>query len=105
VNRSSGSAKYSNTAALIQNSNDILISSLVPNPVHNKALLTVSSGYPVAVDFKIFNSSGNLVKQWSSAVAEGNNSIEVNAEGLAAGIYTVFASANGTTTVSRFVKQ
>jgi hypothetical protein len=105
VNRFSGSTKYSNTVVLIHNSNDILISSLVPNPVHDKALLTVSSGRNAAIDFKIYNASGNLVKQWSSSVTEGNNTIEVNAAGLAAGMYTVFASANESTTVSRFVKQ
>ena len=99
------SSKYSNTVVLIHNSNDILISSLVPNPVHDKALLTVSSGRHAAIDFKIYNAAGNLVKQWSSHVSEGNNTIEVNAGGLAAGMYTVFAYSGRSTTVSRFVKQ
>jgi hypothetical protein len=105
VNRSSGGSKYSNTAALIQNSNDILISSLAPNPVHNKALITLSSGRNVSVDFKIYNSTGNLMKQWQSNMAEGSNTIEINASQLPAGIYTLFAYAGDTKTVTRFVKQ
>ncbi len=105
VNGFTGSSKYSNTVALIHNSNDILISSLAPNPVHNKAMLVVSSGRNTAVDFKVYNMSGSLVKQWQSSVAEGNNTVEVNLAGLSAGIYSVFAAANGATTVSRFVKQ
>ncbi|HMK26824.1 MAG TPA: T9SS type A sorting domain-containing protein [Chitinophagaceae bacterium] len=105
VNGIVGSSKYSNTVVLIHNSNDILISSLVPNPVHDKALLTISAGRSATVDFKIYNATGNLVKQWSSAVAEGNNTIEMNATGLAMGMYTVFAYSKGSTTVSRFIKQ
>jgi len=105
VNGFVSSSKYSNTVVLIHNSNDILISSLVPNPVHDKALLTVSAGRNTTIDFKIYNATGNLVKQWSSDVREGNNTIEVNAVGLAAGMYTVFAYSKGSTTVSRFVKQ
>lgn len=105
VNSFTGSSKYSNTVALIHNSNDILISSLAPNPVHNKAMLVVSSGRNAVVDFNVYNMSGSLVKQWQSNVAEGNNTIEVNLVGLSAGMYAVFASANGATTVSRFVKQ
>jgi hypothetical protein len=105
VNGIVGSSKYSNTVVLIHNSNDILISSLVPNPVHDKALLTVSTGRNASIDFKIYNAMGNLVKQWSSVVSEGNNTIEVNATGLAAGMYTIFAYSKGSTSVSRFVKE
>jgi Secretion system C-terminal sorting domain len=104
VNGITGSSKYSNTVALIYNSNDIFISSLVPNPVHDIARLTVSTGRNAAIDFKIYNAAGNLVKQWNSVVTEGNNTIELNVGELAAGMYTVFAFSNESKTISRFIK-
>lgn len=105
VNRFNGSSKYSNTVAIIYNSNDLIITTVAPNPVHNSALLTVSTGRPAVVDFKVYNMSGSLVKQWRSGMAEGNNIIEMNVSELPAGMYTLFASNSDASTVSRFVKQ
>jgi hypothetical protein len=105
VSRSSGSLKYSNTVALISNSNDILITTIAPNPVHNSAMLTISTGHSAVVDFKVYNMSGGLVKQWQSNIAEGNNAIEINVSELPAGTYSIFASGKDGNTVSRFVKQ
>jgi hypothetical protein len=105
VNGITGSLKYSNTVAIIFNSNDILISTIAPNPVHNSAMLTVSSGRPSMVDFKVYDMSGKLVKQWNSNIAEGNNTIELKVTELPAGMYTLFAATADAKTVSRFVKQ
>ncbi len=105
VNGITGASKYSNTVAIIQNSNDLIITTVAPNPVHNNALLTVSTGRSTVVDFKIYNMSGSLVKQWQTAIAEGNNTIEMNVSELAAGMYSIFASNSDANTVSRFVKQ
>ncbi len=100
-----GSSKYSNTVAIIHNSNDLLITTLAPNPVHNSALLTISTGRASVVSFKVYNMSGGLVRQWQSNIAEGNNVIEMNVSELAPGVYTLFASNKEAKTVSRFVKQ
>ncbi|HWR32994.1 MAG TPA: T9SS type A sorting domain-containing protein, partial [Chitinophagaceae bacterium] len=105
VNRLSSSTKYSNTVALLYNSNDILISSLAPNPVHSSAMMTVSTARSATVDFKVFDMSGHVVKQWQSNIAEGNNTITINVEGLAAGVYHILASSNEAKAFSRFVKQ
>jgi hypothetical protein len=105
VNGITGSSKYSNTVAIIQNSNDILITTIAPNPVHNSTMLTVSSGRPFVVDFKVYDMSGKLVKQWQAHIAEGNNNIEMNVPGLPAGVYSLFVSTPDGKTVSRFVKQ
>ncbi|HEY6062914.1 MAG TPA: T9SS type A sorting domain-containing protein, partial [Chitinophagaceae bacterium] len=105
VNRITGSSKYSNTVAIIQNSNDLLITTVAPNPVHNSAMLTISTGRPAVVSFKVYNMTGSLVKQWQSNMAEGNNTIELNVSELPAGVYSIFASNMEANTVSRFVKQ
>ncbi len=105
VNRSSGSVKYSNTVVLLHNSNDLLITTIAPNPVHHSAMLTVSTANPSVVDFKVFDMSGKIMKQWTARIAEGNNTIEMNVEELPAGSYSLFASAGQAKTVFRFVKQ
>jgi hypothetical protein len=105
VNRITGSSKYSNTVAIIQNSNDLLITSLAPNPVHNSTMLTISTGRSSLVAFKVYNMSGSLVKQWQSNIAEGNNIITINADGLAAGVYHILASSNEAKAFTRFIKQ
>ena len=105
VNRLSGATKYSNTVALLYNSNDILITSLVPNPVHSSAVITVSTARSAMVDFKVFDMSGHVVKQWQSNIAEGNNTININVDGLAAGVYHILAGSNDAKAFSRFIKQ
>ena len=91
--------------AIIQNSNDLLITTLAPNPVHNSAMLTISAGHSSVVDLKVYDMSGHLVKQWNTSIAEGNNTIEMNVSELPAGTYTLFANNADAKTVSRFVKQ
>lgn len=105
VNRLSGTAKYSNTVAVLHNSIVILITSLAPNPVHNSAVITLSTARQNLVDFKVFDLSGRVVKQWQSNVAEGSNTISINVEGLSAGVYHVLASSAGAKAISKFIKQ
>lgn len=105
VNRVAGGIKYSNTVALIYDSNELLITSFAPNPVHDMATLTLSTARQGGATFKVYDVSGNLVKQWHSNIAEGNNTIEMNVTGLPAGIYHVLVSTTDARTVTRFVKQ
>jgi hypothetical protein len=107
VNRTTGATRYSNTVALIYNSNDIFITSLAPNPVHSSAVMTVSTAKASAVDFKVFDLSGNLVKQWQSNIAEGNSTLTINVDGLPAGVYHLLASSPDAKAkaMTRFVKQ
>jgi Secretion system C-terminal sorting domain len=100
-----GSVSYSKIVAIVSNSNDILISSLAPNPVHNIAKLVISTGTTSKLDFKVYNMSGMQVKQWKSMITEGNNIIEMNVAGLPAGMYNLFVSNESTNSVSRFIKQ
>ena len=96
---------YSKTIAIVNDSNEILITSLAPNPVHSNAMITVSTAKATSVDFKVFDMSGNMVKQWQSNMAEGNNTITINVDGLAAGLYHILAGSNGAKAFSRFIKQ
>lgn len=105
VNRLSGSVKYSNTVALIHDSNDILITSLSPNPATSKTVLTISTARLQPISFIIYNNAGAIVKRWNSMLAEGNNNIDINVEGLPAGTYHILAATADNKTVSGFIKQ
>jgi hypothetical protein len=105
VNGLGGSIKYSNTVALIYESDALLITSVTPNPVHTAAILTLSAAKHGDADLKVYNMAGDLVKQWHSTFAEGNNNIEMNVMGLPAGVYHVLVSTSNAKTVTRFIKQ
>lgn len=105
VNRLSGSGKYSNTVALLYDSDVVLVTSLAPNPVQGIATITLSAAHPGSAGLQIYDMSGNLVKKWTSDFAEGNNTIEINVSGLPAGVYHVLVSTAYSKTVTRFIKQ
>lgn len=105
VNRVAGGTKYSNTVALIYDSNDLLITSVAPNPAQDVATLTLSTAHPGGATFNVYDVSGNMVKQWQANIAEGNNTIELNVSSLPAGMYHVLVATTDARTVTRFVKQ
>lgn len=105
VNGLSGSVKYSGTVALIYDSNDILITSLSPNPASTTATLTISTASVQPASFIIYNNSGAIVKKWSTVLTEGNNNIPIDVEGLPAGTYHIMAATAGNKSVSSFIKQ
>lgn len=105
VNRSSGAVKYSNTVAVINDTKGILITALSPNPVADKATLVINAAKPGAVNFAIYDMTGRPVRQWSATIAEGSNTVTVNAATLPGGIYHLAAMTGDSKTVIRFVKQ
>ncbi|MBI5856912.1 MAG: T9SS type A sorting domain-containing protein [Sphingobacteriales bacterium] len=105
INKLSGSLKYSNTVALIHNSNDILITSIAPNPAQSSATITVSAARQTIIELKIFDMSGRIVKQWQSSFAEGSNTVVLNVEGLPPGVYHLLAGSADAKSFSRFIKQ
>ena len=105
VNRSSGAVKYSNTVAVINDTKGILITALSPNPVADKATLVINAAKPGAVNFAIYDITGRPVRQWSATIAEGSNTVTVNAATLPGGIYHLAAMTGDSKTVIRFMKQ
>jgi hypothetical protein len=105
VNRSSGGIKYSNTVAIINDTKGILITALSPNPVIDNATLIINGAKAGAVNFIIYDIMGRPLRQWQSFITEGSNSINVNATGLAGGIYHLAATNGDSKTVIRFVKE
>ncbi|HEX4877911.1 MAG TPA: T9SS type A sorting domain-containing protein, partial [Chitinophagaceae bacterium] len=74
-------------AAILQNSNDLLITQLWPNPVTDKAQLSISSGSTTKGRLLLLNMAGQVVLEQSIALAEGSRIIELDLSHLPAGIY------------------
>ena len=100
-----GSVKYSKVIAIVNEEKGFVITSIAPNPVQHTASLTISAAKQSSVDFKVYDVAGNLVKQWQSTIAAGNNVLNMDVAALTNGTYHVLASSAGTRTVFRFIKQ
>lgn len=100
-----GSVKYSKVIAIVNEEKGFVITSIAPNPVQHTASLTISAAKQSSVDFKVYDVAGNLVKQWQSTIAAGNNVLQMDVAALTNGTYNVLASSSGDKTVFRFIKQ
>jgi Secretion system C-terminal sorting domain len=100
-----GTITYSKTVALINDETGLLITSLSPNPVQSNATIAISVAKACKLNLSICDLSGKIVKQWNASITEGNNSIPVNTEGLASGVYHIIASGNNNKAIFRFIKQ
>ena len=100
-----GSVKYSKVIAIVNEEKGFVITSIAPNPVQHTASLTISAAKQSSVDFKVYDVAGNLVKQWQSTIAAGNNVLQMDVAALTNGTYHVLASSAGDKVVFRFMKQ
>jgi len=100
-----GSVKYSKVIAIVNEEKGFVITSIAPNPVQHTASLTISAAKQSSVDFKVYDMTGNMVKQWQSSVASGINVVNMEVSALANGTYHVLASSADDKAVFRFIKQ
>lgn len=105
VNRAAGGVRYSNTVAVINGSNGLLITGLWPNPAQDKAQLTLSTARAGAIRFEIYGLNGVMVKSWTAAAAEGTNVMTIPTGDLRAGVYQLVATGQESKSVFRFIKQ
>lgn len=105
VTRRSGAVKYSNVAAIINDSQGMLITGVWPNPVTDKASLMLTMARAGKVSVAVYNLSGVQVKQWVTAVSEGTNAVNLVTTNLPAGMYTVQVSNEESRSLYKFVKQ
>lgn len=105
VNRLAGGVRYSNTVAVINGSNGLLITGLWPNPAQDKAQLTLSTAKAGAIRFELYALNGVMVKSWTAAAAEGTNVMTLSTGDLRAGVYQLVATGQEARSVFRFIKQ
>ncbi len=100
-----GSIKYSKVVVIINDDKGFVISSISPNPVQDAATISLTAAKKGAVQFTIYNVSGNIVKQWYSNITEGVNTINMNVQELTSGIYWVLAYSLDTKATFRFIRK
>ena len=76
---------------------------LLPNPAKGNVSVSVKLVNANTIDVAVYNLVGQLVKSAKAEGQVGDNTINVNLDGLNAGIYMVKVSANGKTNTKKLV--
>lgn len=104
VNGLQNGYQYSKVAALVFDSNEMLITSVWPNPVTDVLHFTLSAARQQSVSLAIYNSLGTIVKKWNTTTGDGNTTIETNVSALPAGVYHIIAVSGSAKANVVFVK-
>jgi hypothetical protein len=100
-----GQFRYSSIVVLLNKEKGFELISVAPNPVLDRAILTLTSVKGGKVDISISDLAGKTVAKESVQVIAGNNPIPLNVGTLGAGTYTITAiNADGEIKNTRFVK-
>jgi hypothetical protein len=76
-----------------------------PNPVTNKAMLSVQAKMPMNVSWKIFDMNGRMVMAFNTQLQTSENEIELDLGNLLTGsYYLVGYTTKGTFSPIRFMK-
>ena len=77
---------------------------LYPNPVRESATLMISVTRKEKITYGIIDQNGNTIQQKNIVVNKGSNSIPIETNALAAGVYTLSLYGPYTNTKLKFVK-
>ena len=98
-----GRFNYSGIVALEIKSSNLVI--LYPNPVVDKANLSISNPGVEAVQLRIIDNTGRIVKQQSLNVAAGNSAFSIDMSNLARGVYYLELKGETVNEHKQFIKQ
>ena len=103
----SGEGKYSRVIAIYGEKPAVLtITSLSPNPASSTIHLLVNAPAGELASVLITDANGKTVSQHAAALQAGGSNLEIDIHTLPAGTYFMkLAGSNGTSAISRFVKQ
>ena len=95
------------TISIIIKSSCAIIETFVlhPNPVHDIVFVNISVSKTMLVRLRLYDAKGTLVKQLQNNLLQGANQLQLNMEGLAAGIYTLNANWGSNNKTSKIVKE
>ncbi len=101
----SGEIKYSTIVILLNKDKGFELISIAPNPLKDKALLTITSARAGKIDISVRDAVGKFIMKQTTALIAGSNNIDMNFEAIAAGTYLITAvNADGEIKTTRFVK-
>ena len=81
------------------------IVSMAPNPFVNKLTIQYESSRKENIAATVFNSQGQLMKQFAFSVTEGVNQLYVDGSGLASGVYLLQLTTNEQVITHKIIKQ
>ncbi|MFT3981818.1 MAG: GEVED domain-containing protein [Ferruginibacter sp.] len=101
-----GKIAYSNTVVLLGENKGFALVNLAPNPVKDKAVLTVTSAETTSMEIVIIDINGKQVNKQKVTLIAGSNQVPLELGKIAAGTYTVSGlTPNGSVQTIKFVKQ
>jgi len=75
-----------------------------PNPVTDRATVTINSSQNTKLNLSIVDSRGTLVRKQQTLLPQGNSQVTINLSGLAKGIYTLQAEWNDERSTAKLIK-
>jgi hypothetical protein len=100
-----GKVKYSSIVVLLNKEKGFELISIVPNPVQNTAILSLTTVKGGKIELSVSDVTGKVISKQSKIVIAGNNPINMNFAALSAGTYIITAvNADGDIKTTRFVK-
>ncbi len=100
-----GKVKYSTIVVLLNKEKGFELISIVPNPVQNTAILSLTTVKGGKIELSVSDVTGKVMSKQSKIVIAGNNPINMNFASLSAGTYIITAvNADGEIKTTRFVK-
>ena len=96
----------SNILALLNNSKGFDITGLMPNPVVNRAVLSIASATASRMEIVVSDISGRRMMNQSVNLIAGSNMVPLDLGKLAAGTYQLTGyGSNGEVKTIRFIKE
>lgn len=101
-----GSVTFSNTVAIYNGVEGLLLTSLRPTIVTNTTVLTVSASRSQKMELLIIDMSGRVVQRMPQSIQAGTTTITIDGTRVPAGAYQLLGiTTDGKTNPVRFVKQ
>ncbi|MEO8583030.1 MAG: hypothetical protein ABI415_04485 [Flavitalea sp.] len=100
------SISYSNIIVIMNGTNGILISSIIPTVVRDRARLNINSSLKGNMQLVITDINGRIIQTQNSEIISGNQEVWLDAGRLSSGMFQVTGYIHGERTASmRFIKQ
>jgi hypothetical protein len=101
-----GSISFSNIIIVMNGSKGVMISSMIPTLVRDRARLNISSSVRGNMQLVVTDISGRIMQNQVVSISSGNQEVWLNATSLSAGMFQVTGYINGEKTATfRFIKQ
>lgn len=101
-----GVVSFSNIIAIMNGTKGVMISSMIPTMVIDRARLSITSSIKGNMQLVVTDISGRVIQMQNASITAGNQEIWLNASRLSPGIYQVTGYINGEKTeTTRFFKR